>query len=624
MNPSEQEKATPLNSQGRPFYDREPDYTRPILKVSPKGKRRLYKRLRLLYGSEQAEKWLPELLRVIRVHHAHKSGPLQEFEARHRGDDIFTERDMILITYADMIDSDRGKPLQVLAKVCHQHVKAPNTLHILPFFPYSSDRGFSVIDFLQVDPRLGDWDDILEMSSNFKLMFDGVLNHMSSHSKVFKDFLDGHPYCQSYFIHYDSPDELTADQRSKIFRPRTSDILTRFETINGPKYVWTTFSQDQIDLNYRNPEVLVFVTECLLFYVRQGANLLRLDAVTYIWAEPGTECVHLAETHEVVKLLRDVMEIAAPGVAIITETNVPHNDNVSYFGSGRDEAHMVYNFALPPLVLYTMYTENAEALSNWATGLAAPSEHAYFFNILDTHDGIGLMGVKGILGPEQIELIIKHAKDNGALVSYKAVAGGGQEPYEINSTWWSALNHPNSSDSLRLQAKRLAASRSIAMALKGVPGMYIHGVLGTENDMETYRKTLQARDVNRAYIDMHALEQEDLEPDSKLANLERYLVPLNQSRVREKSFHPRGAQKVLNLSPQVFALLRTSPDGEERILALTNVSSETAKVHVQASDLGGGSGSWLELIREQSYQAGENGLELELAPYQVAWLRNRR
>ena len=442
------------------------------------------------------------------------------------------------------------------------------------------------------------------MSVSFKLMFDGVLNHISSGSRVFRDFVDGHPYSQSYFIHYDSPDELTEDQRKKIFRPRTSDILTRYDTINGPKYVWTTFSEDQIDLNYRDPEVLVFVAECLLFYVRHGADILRLDAVTYIWAEPGTECVHLAETHEVVKLLRGVMEIAAPGVALLTETNVPHKDNVSYFGNGRDEAHMVYNFALPPLVLHTMYTENAGALTRWAAGLTAPSEYAHFFNILDTHDGIGLMGVKGILDPEQIELIIGHAKNNGALVSYKAMEGGGQEPYEINSTWWSALNHPNSEEPVRVQAKRLTASRSIAMALKGVPGMYIHGMLGTENDMETYRKTRQARDVNRGTIDMDALEHEDLDPNSKLANLVRYLVPLNLARVREKAFHPRGGQKVLDVAPGVFALLRTSVDRRERILALTNVSSRPVAVHVGASDLDNEAGAWGDLIRERLYQAG--------------------
>jgi len=147
-------------------------------------------------------------------------------------------------------------------------------------------------------------------------------------------------------------------------------------------------------------------------YVRRGADIIRLDAVTYLWAEPGTRCIHLEQTHQIVKLLRDVLDVVAPHVALITETNVPHEENISYFGNGYDEAQMVYNFALPPLVLYTMYKEDATVLSEWASNLEPPSDQTCFFNFLDSHDGIGLLGVKNILPKNQIDFIIEKAKDH--------------------------------------------------------------------------------------------------------------------------------------------------------------------------------------------------------------------
>ncbi len=438
---------------------------------------------------------------------------------------------------------------------------AVNTIHLLPFFPYSSDRGFAVVDFSRVDPKLGTWDDVRSLGLDYALMFDGVLNHCSSRSRMFRNFLNGNPFYQDFFIAYDSPEELTADQRQKIFRPRTSDILTRFDTYRGPKYVWTTFSEDQIDLNFRNPAVLLRVLDGLLHYVRNGADILRLDAVTYIWAEPGTECVHLPETHEIVKLLRDALGVVAPGVALLTETNVPHRDNISYFGNGQDEAHMVYNFALPPMVLHAFYREDATALSRWAHEVRNPSDTATFFNILDTHDGVGLMGVKEILPPEEIAHIIRRAGENGAYVSYKMTAEKTEEPYEINTTWWSALNGDRNRERMDLQVRRYLASRSIALVLQGVPGIYVHGAVGSANDHELVRRTGVKRDVNRAVIDMRQIGGCLMQPESKQALLARHWPALNLTRTRERAFHPQGAQRVLSVSPRVFAVLRTSPKG---------------------------------------------------------------
>jgi len=602
-------------------YNPEPDFTIPLLEIPNEAREQMRARLSFLYGETAAEKWMPELERILKVHHSHKPVELIDAEKGFDPTERFTEKDMVLITYGDMIHGEGSSPLAILHNFVDTYNRgAINTLHILPFFPYSSDRGFSVVDFKTVDPNLGTWDDILNMGVDYDLMFDGVMNHCSSRSQMFREFLRGNPRFKNFFISYASPDELTQDQRSKIFRPRTSDILTKFHTIDGPRYVWTTFSDDQIDVNFRNPAALFAVIEGLLFYVRRGADLIRLDAVTYIWADPGTECVHLPETHEIVKLLRDVMDVVAPTVAIITETNVPHEDNISYFGNGYDQAHMVYNFALPPLVLHTFYREDATVLSKWAHELKVDSDVATFFNILDTHDGIGLMGVKELLPKADIDFIIQSAKEHGALISYKMTEEMTEEPYEINSTWWSAVNADNSDEDISLQVRRFVASRSIAAVLQGVPAVYAHGALGTPNDHELVSKTKHNRDINRGVIDSTIGPVAFKDPDSKLSLIRRYTSKLNLTRTRHRAFHPHGDQRVFMLSSDVFTVLRTSPEKDQHILTMTNVTGRVCNLVIQLSELGVDEKSWVDLLGDIEKTARDGKLDVTLQPYDVIWL----
>jgi glucosylglycerate phosphorylase len=623
MTPEDARGCNAITDGYKILYNREPDYHRPQLNISDKLRKRLTDRLRFLYGEEKALRYLPELERVMKVHYAHKPPELIEFEKELDPGEQFTEKDMLLITYGDIVHGEGRSPLDTLSKFVDKYNRgAVNGLHILPFFPYSSDRGFAVVDFKSVNPALGTWEDIHNIGCRYKLMFDGVLNHVSSKSKIFRQYLDGDPEVQDFFISYTTPDELTPDQRNKIFRPRTSDILTRYDTINGPRWVWTTFSEDQIDFNYRNPKVLISVLEGLLFYIRNGADMLRLDAVTYIWAEPGTECVHMPEAHEIIKLLRDVIDAVAPGVALITETNVPHRDNISYFGDGYDEAHMVYNFALPPLVLHTFYTGNASDLSKWAQSLTTPSDATAFFNILDTHDGIGLMAVQDILRKEDIEFIVERAQKHGALVSFKMGRNRNQEPYEINSTWWSAINGDDCGEDIALQVKRFVASRSIALVLKGVPGVYAHGVIGTANDHELAKKTQHNRDVNRGIIESADAAKQLHEPESKLSLIGRDLPKINLARTNQKAFHPRGQQRILLISPDVLAVLRISPDEKQRIVAITNVTSRETVVEIPAPDLGVGENHWYDLVGDKEWVVESDSLKIFLQPYDVVWLKS--
>lgn len=602
-------------------HNQKPDYARPLLKIPSEVRKRMFGRLRFLYGNSVAKEYMVELERILKVYYTYKPQKLIDSEMNFEPKERFTEEDVILITYGDLLHGEEHSPLATLAKFCDTYLKGTiNTLHILPFFPYSSDRGFSIIDFETVDPNLGSWHDIEDLENRYQLMFDGVFNHVSSKCRWFQEFLNDNPYYKDFFIAFTSLDDLTPEQRKLLFRPRTSDILTRFTTINGPKYVWTTFSRDQIDLNFKNPDVLMRVIEILLLYVRHGADIIRLDAVTFFWDQPGTSGAHLKQTHEIVKLFRDILDFVAPGVALITESNVPHKENISYFGNGHDEAHMVYNFSLPPLVLYTFYTEDATALSGWAKDLKTLSNTTSFFNFLDAHDGVGLMGVKGILPKKDIDFIIQKAEEHGGYISYKIDNDSSMEPYEINITWFSALNYEDRNEDITLQVKRFLASRIIALVLQGVPGIYLHSLLGTRNDIEAVLKTDSKRAINRTMIDVKAITQALKDPLSKISLINQELGKLITIRTKQRAFHPNGGQKVLLISPNIFTVLRISPEGDRHILTLTNVTNRVCDIEVPLSELGTNETHWYDLVSGKRWMFEDQKLYITLHPYDVIWL----
>jgi sucrose phosphorylase len=619
-NPNETKSRVASHGNTETVHNPEPDYHRPLLEIPPEARQRMLGRLTSLYGEDTAKQWLPELERILMVYYAHKPKRLIEREKDLVPEERFTEKDVILITYGDLVRKEGESPLKTLVRLCDALLSGVNTVHILPFFPSSSDRGFSIIDFEVVDPNLGTWDDIEELDSRVQLMFDAVFNHVSSKSRYFQEFLNRDPFFKDLFICFRSRDELTPEQLERIRRPRTSDILTEFQSIDGPVYVWTTFSPDQVDVNFKNPDALIRILEVLLMYIRRGADILRLDAVTYLWAEPGTSCASLEETHEIIKLFRDAVDLVAPGVALITETNVPHEENISYFGNGHDEAHMVYNFALPPLVLHTFYTEDTTALSNWAKDLETPSKTTHLFNFLDSHDGFGVMGVKDILPKEAIDAMIKRAEEHGGMVSYRTDREGTESPYEINITLFSALNKDESGEEMDLQIKRLLAARNISLVLQGVPAAYLLGLIGKRNDVEAAMATKSKRAINRTVLDYELLTQSFEDPKNKLYRI-RELGGLVYIRQRHRAFHPNGPQKVLTLYPNVFALLRTSPEGDEHILTLTNVANRVCDIEVPLDQVGIRDVGWYDLIAQREWSAEGDKLAIRLEPYDILWLK---
>lgn len=597
-----------------------PDFTRPLLELTAPQRERLLGILARLYGAEAAAACYPELERMLRVYYAHKTPARIEADRRFDPAARFDERDVVLITYGDLLARPDLRPLEALGGFLSRFMQgAINTVHLLPFYPYSSDRGFAVVDFQEVDPRLGTWEDIERLGLQFRLMFDGVFNHVSSKSRWFQRFLNGRPGYDSYFVSFSTREAISPDHLRLILRPRTTDLLTPFHTLNGVKWVWTTFSPDQVDLNFRNPEVLLRVIDVLLIYVRRGADIVRLDAVTYIWRELGTRCALLRESHALVELFRAVLDVVAPQVALITETNVPHAENVSYFGDGWNEAQMVYSFALPPLTLHAFLTGDASVLSRWAVGLSPPSPATTFFNFLDSHDGIGLLGAQGLLDEGQIDLMVRRTEEHGGLVSYRRGGDGSASPYELNITWYSALNREGSGEGEALQVARFVASRSIALVLRGVPGIYLPSLFGSRNDTEAVQAGEGARAINRDTLDAPALERLLRDCRTWVSKVARRFGHLIRTRIAIPAFHPNAEQRVIEGHPHVFALLRLAADGS-RILALTNVTGREVTFACGRAVLGTAARQWRDLLSRRRVGASREGLALRLAPYEVLWL----
>lgn len=523
---------------------------------------RIQQHLNVLYGDEGDETYR----RLVEL--------MERFEAETSFDHVapaerLTERDSVLITYADQVHSAGEAPLATLKRLLDTRLTDTVTgVHLLPFFPATSDDGFSVVDYLEVDEDFGTWQDVSDLAAGHRLMFDAVVNHVSASSHWFQGLLAGEAPYDAYFITVDPEVDLSA-----VVRPRATPVLTPFETDQGTKHVWTTFSADQLDLDYANPDVLVEVVHVLLEYVERGAEIIRLDAVTFLWKEIGTSCVHHPNTHRILKLMRAVMEHVAPHVVLLTETNVPHQENIGYFGNGRDEAQMVYNFALPPLVLHSFHTGNASQLQAWARGLGTPSDETTFFNFLASHDGIGVRPVEQILPRDAVDALVERVRAHGGLVSTKRNSDGSESPYELNITYFDALSDPASDERIERQVERFMTAHAIMLAMAGVPGIYVHSLLGSRNTHDEVARTGRARSINRAKFALSDLERELGDRDSLRSRVLEGFRTLLRARRGDAAFSPRSSQEILDTPAGVFSLLRG-----DRVYCLHNLTAESQRI----------------------------------------------
>jgi len=522
---------------------------------------------------------------------------------------FWSERDIVLITYADQV-RDRGvSPLQAQTSFLldHQIDQLISSVHLLPFCPYTSDDGFSVVDYLAVDPNSGTWDDIARLGESFDLMYDLVLNHVSQKHQWFDQYLKGNPDYVDFFIDQNPEVDL-----SDVVRPRSLPLLTKFESSEGQKNIWTTFSSDQVDLNYANPKVMLAMIEMLVQYAQRGARIIRLDAIAFLWKEVGTSCVHLPQTHAAVQLMRRVLDRAAPGTLVLTETNVPHKENISYFGDGTNEAHMVYQFSLPPLLLDAIHSGETAILRDWLKGLRPPTDRTTFFNFTASHDGIGLRPLEGIVPEERVAKLAEVVRKHGGRVSTRHIADGDDRPYELNITYLEAV-----ADSTvvppALHARRFLATQAIMLSMQGIPAIYFHSLVGSPNDQTGVEESGQNRRINRHKYDRVELEQRLAQPHALQRRVFDGYRRLLQLRIEQPAFHPNAQQQVIDLPGDgLLGFIRTSSSGQ-RLAVLANLSGESRTIHTSQvpAELG-----YDELAQQRVWK--DEGIPMR--PYQVRWL----
>ncbi len=560
----------------------------------------IFVRLKLLYESEDAKKALLEIEELIRKYKKRIKPKSYEL----------TQEDMILITYGDQVVRPDEEPLATLKLFLDEHVKdVINTVHILPFYPYSSDDGFSVIDYKDVSPRMGSWEDIKNLSLNYRLMFDGVINHISQYSYWFKSFLANDPKYKEYFLDMDPSVDL-----SKVVRPRTLPLLHEYKDCEGKiHYIWTTFSKDQVDLNYGYYKVLIDVLDALLFYVEQGANIIRLDAIAFLWKEIGSECIHLPQTHQIIQLMREVLHLVSPELIIVTETNVPHDENISYFGNGENEAQMVYNFALPPLLAHSVLKSDTTVLINWAKSLSLPSDKVCFFNFTASHDGCGVRPVSELLSKEEIEDLVKIVQKRGGYVSYRAVNDKEKSPYELNASYIDIISDPCEPNHLR--AKKMLLTQAVTLAMPGVAGIYFHSLVGSLSDKDAVKRTGVYRSINREKLNYEILDKELGTPGNLRAMVYRSYKKLLSIRKMQKVFNPYAPFEFFEIKSGLFVIKRVSRDFCEQLLAINNFTNE--RICFDLGDYLQAKG--IELIYGKKVECEEITIE----PYDVLWIKSK-
>ena len=526
---------------------------------------------------------------------------------------LWSEKDFFLITYADSVKKKKVKNLISLGNFLNKYCKEFSFVHVLPFFPYSSDDGFAVKDFKKVNSEHGDWDDFKKISSSFKTMIDLVINHCSSENMLFKDFLNGSSFVSDFFIVSNEKFK----ESEKIVRPRSSDISKKINLNGKNKYVWCTFSHDQVDFNFKNPEVLIYLIEIMKFYLDKNVKALRLDAVAFIWKQLGSSCINLPQTHDIIRLLRLIIDNFYSDVLIITETNIPSHENLSYFGNN-NEAHCIYNFSLAPLLIHSIISGNGKYLKRWSRSMPPAQEKNSYLNFLSSHDGIGLRPLEGILPEKEIKNFIKFFRKQGALFGLRKNRKK-ESVYEVNITLLDAFKESYfGNDSFGI--KRFILAHIILFSMEGIPAVYIQNLVGSKNDYTKVKKTGSNRSINRKNWEFKLLEEKLKNKKSinyKIFNLLKEIISI---RKKQPAFHPNATQFTLQLDDDFFGIWRQSIDRSQSIFCVSNLTNSLKKISLLNINLIS-TNEWFDIISKKKIKNIRGNIILK--PYQTYWLTNK-
>ncbi len=525
---------------------------------------------------------------------------------------IISEKTSIVICYGDSIFSRSQKHLIKNFQSFFQKKlsKYFNTVHFLPFYPSSSDSGFAVKDHYKIDSRLGNWSDITKFSKKNDVMADVVINHSSARGLWFKNFLKKKKPGKDYFLTVNSNFNI-----SKVIRPRDHQLLKKIDIFKKPEYLWRTFSPDQLDMNFKNPAVLLRFIKIMINLINHGVTIFRLDAIAYLWKESGTKCINLRETHEIIKLLRIIFSFLNVESIIVTETNLPEKENLSYFGNA-DEAYWIYNFSLPPLLIYSFLFENSSYLNIWNKNLPQAKKGNNYLNFIASHDGIGMRPIEGIINKANKDKFIKRLKKNGSKFSYRKVQNKSKKVYEANITVFDALKKSDNDPKGKFFLERFISAHSIMISFEGVPAIYFNSLFGTSNDQAKYIITGNKRDLNRYRWGQQNIIDKLKDKKSKQSIFYKSITNLLEIRKKQKAFHPNALRCNIEINSKIFCFKRVSIDKKQIIMCITNLSSK-----IQYIKLNNKLVKWNDLLGSNLNYVSTTKLRLE--PFQTLWLSNK-
>ena len=522
-----------------------------------------------------------------------------------------SEKTTMVICYGDSIYSKNKKHLKTFQAFFNKKLnKFIDTIHFLPFYPSSSDSGFAVKDHYKIDSKFGNWLNIKNFSSKAHIMADMVINHASARGLWFKNFLKEKKPGKDYFLLVNSK-----FNTSKVVRPRDHKLLKEINIFKKKEYLWRTFSDDQIDLNFYNPKVLLRFIKIMLNLIKNGVTIFRLDAIAYLWKKSGTKCINLKQTHEIVKVLRIVSDSLSIKSIIVTETNLPEKENLSYFGNN-DESNWIYNFTLPPLLIYSLLFENGTYLNAWSKKLPQTKKGNSYLNFIASHDGIGMRPLEGIINNQSIKKLLLRLKKNGSKFSYRKVNNNKKKVYESNITVFDALKVSDKDKKGLYNFQRYMAAHAIMFSFEGVPAIYFNSLFGKSNDEARYVITGNNRDVNRFKWNELNILKKIKSNSSKEYYIFETLKHLLKVRKQQKAFHPNAYRANINLGDNFFCIKRVSLDKKQTILCITNLTSklQNAKINKKFN-------KFKNLINQNIKIQYSNCIDLK--PFQTIWLSNK-
>ena len=522
-----------------------------------------------------------------------------------------SEKTTMVICYGDSIYSKNKKHLKTFQAFFNKKLnKFIDTIHFLPFYPSSSDSGFAVKDHYKIDSKFGNWLNIKNFSSKAHIMADMVINHASARGLWFKNFLKEKKPGKDYFLLVNSKFNV-----SKVVRPRDHKLLKEINIFKKKEYLWRTFSDDQIDLNFKNPKVLLRFIKIMVNLIKNGVTIFRLDAIAYLWKESGTKCINLKQTHEIVKVLRIVSNSLNIKSIIVTETNLPEKENLSYFGNN-DESNWIYNFTLPPLLIYSLLFENGSYLNDWSKKLPQTKKGNSYLNFIASHDGIGMRPLEGIINNQSIKKLLLRLKKNGSKFSYRKVNNNKKKVYESNITVFDALKVSDKDKKGLYNFQRYIAAHAIMFSFEGVPAIYFNSLFGKSNDEARYVITGNNRDVNRFKWNELNILKKIKSNSSKEYYIFETLKYLLKIRKKQKAFHPNAYRTNINLGDNFFCIKRVSLDKKQTILCITNLTSklQNAKINKKYN-------KFKNLIDSNVKTKILNSINLK--PFETIWLSNK-